>query len=332
MGALALVLAASAAAHVAGLFDAPQAQSIDVLCPVDDSPLASVYRQARSAAPPKPQIVNALTPEAAHAADEHMARALELEKSFRYSDEVLELTGAIHLDPTLIEAYEKRANAWALLNRNDRAMPDYDKAIELGSIQAYNWRAATNVDVGRYAEAMSDFVRAVQVNPKNPKIYLEHGFPCARFGRFKAAASDFEIAANVNPTDHYAVIWRYLTQSRSDPAAAQAEFERRAAALDLAAWPGSVVRLYLGQIGMEDVVPSPDASQFDLQNFAMEAPFYCAEYLLLHGDKKAAVEKFKIVAAIKRYDVEEVSQAEVELARLSAEPDADPASLAKLAH
>lgn len=324
------MLGASATLHMLDISKPVEtSQAIDALCPADQTPLARVYADTKVIRPHRPlrsETVEAVprpapaTPEAEQAANDHLTAAIALKKDNRYSDELAELTGAIHLDPGMFKAYEMRANAWALQGRHDKALLDYDKAIEVGSILAYKWRASSEVDLGHYTEALADFEQAVRLNPTDPEIYKEHGFPCARFGRLRAAAGDFEIAANVDTGNHYAVIWRYLMQRKLGQDGAQAELERRAALLDLDVWPGPEVRLFLGQITPEELAPVPNSSQTDLQVYNFEAPYYRAEYHLFEGDKAKAIEELREVARINRYDYEEFTQAVAELARFEAEP------------
>jgi tetratricopeptide (TPR) repeat protein len=48
--------------------------------------------------------------------------------------------------------------------------------------------------LGRYEEAIQDFNRALQINPKDKQVYRERGLAFFRQGQYSLAGQDFEKA------------------------------------------------------------------------------------------------------------------------------------------
>ncbi len=71
------------------------------------------------------------------------------------------------IDPQLSVAYFKRGNAHLDLGELDRALSDYDKAIELDprDAVAYFNRSLAHERLGHRARAKQDRSRALELNP-----------------------------------------------------------------------------------------------------------------------------------------------------------------------
>lgn len=94
---------------------------------------------------------------------------------------------------------------------------------------------------------------------------------------------------------------------------------RAAAKLDLAQWPGVVVKHYLGQASEEAVLAAPRGGDATAQSeLQCEAYFYLGMARLVRGDAAAAREHLGKSVATKATRLQEHRQARIELARLGA--------------
>jgi tetratricopeptide (TPR) repeat protein len=69
---------------------------------------------------------------------------------------------AIELNPNYAEAYNNRGNAYGGLNEHEMAISDYNRAIELNPnfAGAYGNRGKTHSAIGRYKESARDLKKA----------------------------------------------------------------------------------------------------------------------------------------------------------------------------
>ena len=83
------------------------------------------------------------------------------------------------------------------------ALSDYARAIELNpqDAAAYNNRGNVYGSMGRHEEALSDYARAIELNPQNAAVYNNRGNVYAHMGRREEALSDYARAIELNPQD-----------------------------------------------------------------------------------------------------------------------------------
>jgi tetratricopeptide (TPR) repeat protein len=75
------------------------------------------------------------------------------------------------------EAYYNRGVAWQKKGDYDRAITDYTKAIEInpGDALAYYNRGNAYQGKGQYERAISDYNKAIELNPKFAEAYVNLG-------------------------------------------------------------------------------------------------------------------------------------------------------------
>ena len=64
---------------------------------------------------------------------------------------------------------------------------------------AYSNRGTAYVRKGQYDEALADFSRALEINPKVPQTYYNRGVAYQLQGRYDEAVADFNSALKINP-------------------------------------------------------------------------------------------------------------------------------------
>ena len=98
-------------------------------------------------------------------------------------------------------AYSNRGLAKNELGRHRDAISDYDKAIRLNpkNAVAFNNRGTANYELGRHEDAISDFAKAIRLDPKNAFAYNNRGNSKNELGRHEDAISDFDDAIRLDP-------------------------------------------------------------------------------------------------------------------------------------
>jgi protein O-mannosyl-transferase len=106
----------------------------------------------------------------------------------------------ISRDQNIYEAYINRGNAFKNENKNDLAMADFSKAIELNpnsSFAFYN-RGTAYEDAKKYELAMADYNKAIELNPDFSPAYNNRGNLYANGNKSDLALADFNKAIELN--------------------------------------------------------------------------------------------------------------------------------------
>lgn len=100
--------------------------------------------------------------------------------------------------------YNNRAIAYIRLGKYDRAIEDYDKAIELKPDYAlsYNNRGITYNDLGQHDRAIENFNRAIELKPNYAEYYYNRGVVYENLGQHERAIADYSKAIDFNPNLH----------------------------------------------------------------------------------------------------------------------------------
>jgi len=156
------------------------------------------------------------------------------------------------------------------------------------------------------AEARRDFeqatilyTKAIESGELNPGQLVDalryRGNANFFLGRFGPAVGDYTDSLKREPNDLYAAVWLYMTREFAGQDG-RPELIRITKKLDLFYWPGPVVKLFLGQIGADEVLDAardPFLDDETQNEQACEAYFYAGQYALLAGDKEAAIRLFR---------------------------------------
>ncbi len=103
--------------------------------------------------------------------------------------------------------YFNRGKAYADKSKYDLAISDFDKAIEIDPkyAEAYNNRGNAYRGKGEYDRAISDFNKAIEINPGYAGAYLNRGVAYFAKGEYDRAISDYNKAIEINP--QYAIAY-----------------------------------------------------------------------------------------------------------------------------
>lgn len=129
----------------------------------------------------------------------------------QYQEAVVDCTQAIKLAPQFPDAFEQRADAYLANHEFSKAIADYTTALAYNSTHpevynkralAHRQRAAANMAVGQQGRsdemalkmAIDDFNEAIELNPRDARLYLERGNAYRMLARYRRAIADYNYA------------------------------------------------------------------------------------------------------------------------------------------
>jgi tetratricopeptide (TPR) repeat protein len=106
----------------------------------------------------------------------------------------------------LAVTYNNRGLAYHELKQHEKAIEDYNKAIELNPkyAVAYNNRGFAYHELKQYEKAIEDFSKAIEHNPKDAEAYNNRGVAYGGLKEHESAIEDYNKAIELNPK--YAVV------------------------------------------------------------------------------------------------------------------------------
>ncbi len=224
----------------------------------------------------------------------------------------------------LAQVLVDRALAYSLLDQQDRALADLDRAIELDAqADTYHLKGEVYSQHGDQERALEAFAQAVKLEPRHD-VSLARGHAYFLQGNYRAAQADLKDAVEhlTGDSQLHAVIWLYFATQRlgQDARTMIAAMRSRA---DLSKWPGPAVTMLLGQSTEEEMLAA--AWSFDRKTELLqrcEAYFFLGEQRLLNADKEGARAAFKeaLGTGVKMYL--EYAFSRLELARLEEQTSA----------
>lgn len=114
---------------------------------------------------------------------------------------------------------------WAYLGQSSQAISEFTKAIEIDPefARAYYNRGRFYYGSGQYSKAISDFNRTIELNPEYADAYFRRGGAYYLLGEYDQALSDYSKAIELNPKNAMAYVNRvsiYRKLGRYDQAVA----------------------------------------------------------------------------------------------------------------
>ena len=121
----------------------------------------------------------------------------------RFADALEESRLALEINSVYVEAQVLQVQVLLKLRRYDEVIYACDKAIGLGKKSAvlYELRGLAQAARTEYAAAISDYSRALEIQPKNGKVLVHRGWAYLMFDSPKPALVDFEAAVKLDPKD-----------------------------------------------------------------------------------------------------------------------------------
>lgn len=225
----------------------------------------------------------------------------------------------LRLKPDDADAFLARGDLYEGKDQLERAIQDYDRAIRVKpAAGAFFVRGAAYARKGQYERAIQDYDQAIRLDPDHAPAFSSRGWANSNLARYDRAVADFRAAVRAHPNDAYQALFLFLALERSG-GSGRAELAQAAAKLDLAEWPGVVVKHYLGQASEEAVLAATRSGDAKAQReLQCEAYFHLGMARLARGDATAARERLARSVATNATRPQEYHQARIELARLGA--------------
>jgi adenylate cyclase len=139
-----------------------------------------------------------------------------------YNKGIVEGERALALDPGGVNVHLNYAVILRRVGRPEEALPLNQKAIRLnplGSTTGYRELGDTLRDTGRFAEAVSAYKKAIQLEPNNIKAHVGLAATYSMMGLEKEARAEAAGILRINPKfslDYYAKIQAYKDQLQTD--------------------------------------------------------------------------------------------------------------------
>lgn len=137
-------------------------------------------------------------------------RALSYSNNGNYEKAIKDYTKIIQSSSeTLVDhapVYHNRAGDYMALNKNDEAISDLNKSIQLNPGNAalsYVVRGALMSEKKEYGKAIEDFTKAINIDSTNYEYFLNRGNAYGYINNVENAIKDYSKAANLNPKDGY---------------------------------------------------------------------------------------------------------------------------------
>jgi len=208
-----------------------------------------------------------------------------------------DMNEAIRLDPNYAMAFFARGDLYKSMGDLPRAMADINEAIRLDPNYpaAHFTRGRLSYMLGNNPAALEDFTKSIKFDAEDATAYFNRGVAYYVVGgRTADAVADFKKAAELNPKDAYAALWRDLAERRNNAPSHLAEAAKQ---LDMTVWPAPVIRHFLGEFNAEQTFAAAfDTDPKTKVTQTCEANFYSGEFALLKKNKKEALHLLKLAA------------------------------------
>jgi len=125
----------------------------------------------------------------------------QYQRAIRDYDTAIQLIIRLKLD--YAETYILRGIAYFKLGQHQRAIQDYDTAIRLKPdyAEVYYNRGNAYLDLKQYQSAIQDFDAAIRLKPDYAEAYVLRGSAYAGLGQHQQAIKDFDVAIRLRPND-----------------------------------------------------------------------------------------------------------------------------------
>jgi tetratricopeptide (TPR) repeat protein len=139
---------------------------------------------------------------------------------------MVEYAEASRIDPTYTFGYNNRGALWNLAGEPRKALPFFDKAIEVYKnldkeatpapkyAEIYRNRGATFIKLGEFKKAIADYDEALRIHPQSSGAYQGRASAWEEAGELDKALADYDQALRIDPKDSWGYQGRALVWER----------------------------------------------------------------------------------------------------------------------
>ena len=118
----------------------------------------------------------------------------------KYQKALADYNKAIEMYPERVLAYNNRGNAYSELEKYQEAIADFDKAIELKpASDLHNNRGNVYSKIEENENAIADYNKAIELDPYYASAYNNRGNVYLRLEKYQRAIADFDKAIELRP-------------------------------------------------------------------------------------------------------------------------------------
>ena len=107
------------------------------------------------------------------------------------------------MDPYAAGTYSNRGAAYDDLKQYEKAIEDYNKAIELDTNLAHSYynRGDTYINLQQYEQAIADFDKTIELDQKFTAAHLDRGHAHYYLNQYEKAIEDYNKVIKLDPND-----------------------------------------------------------------------------------------------------------------------------------
>jgi tetratricopeptide (TPR) repeat protein len=197
-----------------------------------------------------------------------------------YDKAIADYNRAIELSPNSQGAYMTRGMTYFTKREYDKAIADINRVIELNpkNDSAYNKRGAAYIFKGGFDEAIADFNRAIELNPDNELAYLNRGYAYKAKGEYGQAIADYNRAFELNPKN--VITLRALGAVKFDAGDFKAAYGDLRRSLELKDNPYTMLYRYLALARAGETLAAAELELNSVRLKTKEWPYAVIEFYL----------------------------------------------------
>jgi len=129
---------------------------------------------------------------------------------------IVDFDSAIRIQLDFGQAFQNRAIAYEFLGEYEKALSDYNRAIEINPLNFdfYVNRGVIKGKTGNFEEAIADFNYVITNEPENSSAYSNRGLANDNIGNLEQALSDYNMSISLDPGAYTAYYNRALVNFR----------------------------------------------------------------------------------------------------------------------
>lgn len=135
----------------------------------------------------------------------------------RFEEALNELDKAIKIKPNYLDFYYNKAIVLYMLNKYNEALQISVWLIENNSgsnARYYELEAESLSSLGRYAEALRAYDRAIQIDINNSKYYSSKAMVLGKMHRYEEAVMEYDKAIKLDPENSLYIHYRSVMLDR----------------------------------------------------------------------------------------------------------------------